>query len=85
MLERVGTLLFHIALSVFVFLAACVVSFGSPQLQQWFVERQDRFWTLKKKMFELEQLRDARAKELYRKCATQYPSSPYAAQAKGKL
>ena len=33
----------------------------------------------------LEQLRDARAKELYRKCATQYPSSPYAAQAKGKM
>ena len=32
----------------------------------------------------LEKLRDARAKDLYRKCATEYRSSPYAAQCQGK-
>lgn len=33
----------------------------------------------------LEQLRDPRAKELYKKVATQFKASPYAAQAAGKL
>ena len=34
-------------------------AFGSPLLEKWTTNGQDRFWTLKKKMFELEQLRDA--------------------------
>ncbi len=33
----------------------------------------------------LEQMREARAKDLYRKVVEQYGSSPYAAQAKGKM
>ena len=33
----------------------------------------------------LEQLRDPRAKELYKKVATEYKASPYAAQAAGKM
>ena len=33
----------------------------------------------------LEQLRDPRAKELYAKIVKEYPSSPYAAQARGKM
>ena len=33
----------------------------------------------------LEQMRDPRAKELYGKCAREYASSPYAAQARGKM
>jgi tetratricopeptide (TPR) repeat protein len=33
----------------------------------------------------LEQLRDPRAKEMYKKVATEYSSSPYAAQARGKM
>ena len=33
----------------------------------------------------LEQLRDARAKDLYKRVAAEYPSSPYAAQARAKM
>ena len=33
----------------------------------------------------LEQLRDPRAKDMYRKVATEFKTSPYAAQAAGKL
>ena len=46
----------------FAFLAACVVSFGSPQLQRWFVAGQDRFWTIMKGRTDLSELRDAAAK-----------------------
>ena len=38
---------------------AWACAFGSPLLEKWTTNGQDRFWTLKKKMFELEQLRDA--------------------------
>ena len=48
--------------SVFAFLAACVMSFGSPQLQQWFVAGQDRFWTVMKGRSDLAELRDAAKK-----------------------
>ncbi len=48
--------------SVFVFLATCVVSFGSPQLQQWFVAGQDRFWTVMKDRSDLAELRNAAKK-----------------------
>lgn len=48
--------------SVFVFLATCVVSFGSPQLQQWFVAGQDRFWTVMKGRSDLAELRSAAEK-----------------------
>ncbi len=48
--------------SVFVFLATCVVSFGSPQLQQWFVAGQDRFWTVMKGRSDLSELRSAAQK-----------------------
>ena len=48
--------------SVFVFLATCVASFGSPQLQQWFVAGQDRFWTVMKGKSDLAELRDAARK-----------------------
>ena len=34
-------------------------SFGSPLLEQWMTNGQDRFWTLKKEKSELAQLRDA--------------------------
>jgi hypothetical protein len=37
---------------------AWACAFGSPLLEKWTTNGQDRFWTLKKKMFELEQLRD---------------------------
>jgi len=47
---------------VFVFLATCVASFGSPQLQQWFVARQDRFWTRMKNCSDIAGLRRAAAK-----------------------
>ena len=33
-------------------------AFGSPLLEKWTTNGQDRFWTLKKKKFELAQLRD---------------------------
>jgi hypothetical protein len=33
-------------------------SFGSPLLEKWTTNGQDRFWTIKKKSFELAQLRD---------------------------
>ncbi|HRT06489.1 MAG TPA: hypothetical protein P5204_12400, partial [Kiritimatiellia bacterium] len=33
----------------------------------------------------LEQLRDPRAKDMYKKVVTEYGSSPYAAQARGKI
>lgn len=33
-------------------------SFGSPLLQEWTINRQDRFWSLKKQKTELAQLRD---------------------------
>ncbi len=36
-------------------------SFGSPLLQEWMTNGQDRFWTLKKAKTELAQLRDAAA------------------------
>ena len=42
-----------------VFLLACVASFGSPQLQQWFVAGQDRFWSLMKERSDLAGLRAA--------------------------
>lgn len=47
---------------VFVFLATCVASFGSPQLQQWFVAGQDRFWTRMKEGSDIAGLRRAAAK-----------------------
>ncbi len=47
---------------VFVFLATCVASFGSPQLQQWFVSGQDRFWTRMKERSDIAGLRSAAAK-----------------------
>ncbi len=37
-------------------------SFGSPLLEQWSVDGQDRFWTQKKECFELAQLQQAAAK-----------------------
>lgn len=40
-----------------VFLVAAAASFGSPQLQQWFVAGQDRFWTIKKTQSDLDGLR----------------------------
>jgi len=33
----------------------------------------------------LEQLRDPRAKDMYKKVVNEYGSSPYAAQARGKM
>ena len=47
---------------VFAFLATCVASFGSPQLQQWFVAGQDRFWTVMKGKSDLAELREVARK-----------------------
>ncbi len=41
----------------FAVLAACMVSFSSPLLQQWAVYGQDRFWSAKKERSELSKLR----------------------------
>lgn len=41
-----------------VFMLSCAVSFGSPLLERWKTNGQDRFWTLKKDCSELAQLRD---------------------------
>lgn len=41
-----------------VFALSCAVSFGSPLLEKWKTNGQDRFWTLKKECSELAQLRD---------------------------
>lgn len=40
-------------------LASCLVSFGSPMAQDWFVVRQDRFWTVMQKKSDLALLREA--------------------------
>ena len=40
----------------------CMVSFGSPMLQDWFVVRQDRFWTVMTKGGAMSNLRDAAKK-----------------------
>ena len=42
----------------FAVLAACLVSFTSPQLQEWATYAPDRFWTQKKEMTELAKLRE---------------------------
>ena len=41
---------------------ACGCSFGSPLLEKWTTNGQDRFWTLKKEKPELAQLRDVAAR-----------------------
>ena len=62
--SRVAACHGHAALGVcvFSFLAVCVASFGSPQLQQWFVAGQDRFWTVMKGKSDLAELRENAAK-----------------------
>ena len=42
----------------FAVLAACLVSFTAPQLQEWTTYAQDRFWSQKKEMSELAKLRE---------------------------
>ena len=42
----------------FAVLAACLVSFTSPQLQEWATYPPDRFWSQKKEMTELAKLRE---------------------------
>ena len=42
----------------FAVLAACLVSFASPQLQEWATYGQDRFWSHKKEQTELAKLRE---------------------------
>lgn len=40
----------------------CACSFGSPLLEKWMTNGQDRFWTVKKEKSELAQLRDVAAR-----------------------
>ena len=42
----------------FAVLAACLVSFTAPQLQDWTTEAPDRFWSQKREKTELEKLRE---------------------------
>ena len=42
----------------FAVLAACLVSFTAPQLQEWTTYAQDRFWSQKKEKSELSKLRE---------------------------
>ena len=42
----------------FAVLAACLVSFTSPQLQEWATYAQDRFWSQKKEMTDIAKLRE---------------------------
>ncbi len=43
---------------ILTFLVAAFLSFGSPLLEKWTTDGQDRFWTIKKEKTELQQLRD---------------------------
>ena len=53
-----GTVRFGGAAKWFPVLASCVCAFGSPLIQDWMTNGQDRFWSLKKDKSELAQMRD---------------------------
>ncbi len=53
-----GTARFGAAAKWFPVLASCLCSFGSPLIQDWMTNGQDRFWSLKKDRSELAQMRD---------------------------
>jgi len=55
----VSTSTFNLNLSSLLVLGLCFAnSFGSPLLEKWMTNGQDRFWSLKKEKCELQQLRD---------------------------
>ena len=57
-----GTARFGDAAKWFPVLASCMCAFGSPLLQDWMTNGQDRFWSIKKEKSELAQMRDVARK-----------------------